>query len=121
MRGVWLILKEEEMDSSLPIKLHKDREDDKNGGFHGLTFNGRYRPYGRWMYVYANPPYLLIEFAAGKAPLRRHAFEQTGDDKFLLAAKDNPWYKHDWWSSDSCIHTNEDTVVFWKWSIAPQT
>ena len=122
MQGVWLILKgqeEMELECSLPIKLHKDREDDKNGGFHGITFNGRYRPYGRWMYVYDNPPKLLIEFAAGKGALRCHAFEQTGDDKFLLAGKDHPWYNHGWWSSYSCIHTNEKPVVFWKWSIAP--
>ena len=122
MQGVWLILKgqeEMELECSLPIKLHKDREDDKNGGFHGITFNGRYRPYGRWMYVYDNPPKLLIEFAAGKGALRCHAFEQTGDDKFLLAGKDHPWYNHSWWSSRSYLHTNEKPVVFWKWSIAP--
>ena len=107
---------------SIPIVLHKDEiycEDDRF--FKGVTFNGKYRAYGRWMYAYAvgcmSMPLLLIEFAAGRGCTRRHVLVQITDDVFELANTDHPIYMDTkLWSSCSKPHWNDTKVFLQKWS-----
>ena len=121
-QALWICLDTDETTilSSVPIGFHKD-EIGKNGRFRGITFNGRYRPKGRWIYKYSDhhdAGMLCIEFAAGYGSLRRHSFMQIteAEDVFELLKKEDPIYQNEsLWSEGTMPHQNENTVFLQKW------
>ena len=123
LQYVWQTFADEECGgetvSSTPITLHKEKTGPK-GRFQGITFNGKFRPWGRWFYLYdefSDKGYMFIEFAAGSGYPRRHAFSQLDDDVFeLLAADswDDVYYNEALWSPKSKPHTNTGMVLLQK-------
>ena len=105
--------------SSTPIILHKEKSGPK-GRFQGITFNGKFRGWGRWFYLYdegSDKAYMFLEFAAGSGYPRRHAFSQLDDDVFeLLAADswDDVYLNNALWSPNSKPHTNTCMVLLQK-------
>ena len=117
-QGVWISTDDDDkVLASIPITLHKE-EISRNGRFKGITFNGRYRGYGRWVYTYVDDTgILMVEFASGSGPLRRHVLVQMTDDVFELMKTDHPLYSDEnLWSTGSRLHTNETSVFLLKWS-----
>jgi hypothetical protein len=117
MQGIWIQADEKgNITYVTNVILHKTKT-GKNGRFHGITFNGYHRPWGRWIYQYTPPTgLLLLEFAAGSGYPRRHVLVQNDDNLFELA-KDHPHYAEDsLWSKDSVKHTNTKRTFFQKWN-----
>ena len=57
--------------------------------------------------------YLLIEFAAGNGPWKRHLLQQVDKSIFKLCDIQHPWYTVDiglWASRGSQVHNNKSTV-----------
>ena len=107
---------DDKMLSEKPIILHKETIGPK-GSFQGITFNGNYRGYGRWIYIFdegSGTGWMFIEFAAGSGYLRRHAFSQLDDDVFELIPADSCdafYYNEELWSPKSKPHTNTGMVL----------
>ena len=107
-----------------PIILHKETIGTK-GRFKGVTFNGNYRGYGRWIYIFdegSGTGWMCIEFTAGNGYPRRHVFCQQNDDMFeLIPTASSAMYKNDaLWSPNSLLHTNKGRVLLKKGSITQQ-
>ena len=101
-----------------PIILHKETIGPK-GRFQGITFNGNYRGYGRWIYLFdeaSGTGWMFIEFAAGSGYPRRHVFSQQDDDVFELIPTDSSEiYKNETlWSPQSRDQTNKGRVLLKK-------
>ena len=113
---------DDKMLSEKPMILHKETIGPK-GRFQGITFNGNYRGYGRWIYVFdeaSGTGWMFIEFAAGSGYPRRHVFSQQDDDVFELIPADanSPLYNNEArWSPRSILHTNKGMVLLKKANI----
>ena len=104
---------------AIPILLHKGKIGPK-GRSQGITFGGKFRGWGRWLYLYdegSDKGYMFLEFAAGSGYPRRHAFSQLDDDVFELIhadSWDDVYYNEALWSPKSKPHTNTDRVLLQK-------
>ena len=112
---VWQCFDKEGIVAETPIKLHKDAIGPK-GRYQGVSFNGKYRSYGRWVYIYdegTGTGWMFVEFAAGATTPTRHVFSQCvdDDDVFELVPSDNALYNNaELWSQKSVLHTNSGMV-----------
>ena len=113
---VWQCFDKEKIVAEIPIKLHKDGTGPR-GRYRGVSFNGKYRSYGRWIYIYdegTDCGYMFVEFAAGNTTPKRHVFSQCvddDDDVFELIPADHPLYNNEeMWSQNSLVHTNQCMV-----------
>ena len=117
MHGIWVQTDgEDKITYVTSIILHKEKI-GKKGRYHGITFNGHHRPWGRWLYLFVDPTgLLLLEFAAGAGYPRRHVLVQVDAHLFELA-KDHPLYaEEELWSKKSLKHTNTKRTFFQKWN-----
>ena len=122
LQYVWQCFDPDEKEKTVaanPIILHKEHIGPK-GRYQGVTSNGKYRAYGRWIYIFDEnngTGWMFIEFAAGSGNPRRHVFSQCDDDVFELIPADaeNPLYNNEeLWSQWSELHTNTGMVLLQK-------
>ena len=125
LQSVWQCFDPDEKEktvAAIPIILHKEHIGPK-GRYKGVTFNGKYRAYGRWIYIFDEnngTGWMFIEFAAGSGNPRRHVFSQCDDDVFELIPADaeNTLYNNEeFWSQWSELHTNKGRVLLHKATI----
>ena len=105
------------------IILHKETIGPKCR-FQGVTFGGKYRGYGRHIYVFdesSGTGWMFIEFTAGNGYPERHVFMEQDKGGFeLIPADSSEMYTSEaLWNPRSILHTIKDRVLLKKTQPAP--